>query len=72
MVTFAIRPPEMLRKAFLGQSAKELTERMSWRNLRSHLHLSHIPKRYELSIADVRLRDDVAPLILLSVFMKQT
>ena len=40
-----IRPPKMLSETFLGQGAEELAERMSWRNLRSHIHLSHIPKR---------------------------
>ena len=40
-----IRPPKMFRETFLGQGAEELPERMSWRNLRSHIHLSHIPKR---------------------------
>jgi hypothetical protein len=45
-------PPEMFRKTLLGQGAKQLTERMPWRNLRSHIPLSHIPKTYEFSIAD--------------------
>jgi hypothetical protein len=42
----------MFRETFLGQGAEQLTERMPWRNLRSHIHLSHIPKTYDLSIAD--------------------
>ena len=32
----------MLSETFLGQGAEELTERMSWRNLRSHIHLSQV------------------------------
>ena len=47
-----VGPPEMFREAFLGQGAEQLAERMPWWNLRSHIHLSHIPKTYELSIAD--------------------
>jgi hypothetical protein len=47
-----VGPPEMFRETFLGQGAEQLTERMPWRNLRSHIHLSSLPETYELSIAD--------------------
>jgi hypothetical protein len=47
-----VGPPEMFRETLLGQGAEQLTERMPWRNLRSHMHLSHILKTPELIIAD--------------------
>jgi hypothetical protein len=42
-----IGPPEMFGEAFFGQGAEELTERMSWRNLRSHIHLLHMLKTHD-------------------------
>jgi len=56
-----VGPPKMFRETLLGQGAEELPERMPWRNLRSHIHLSHIPKTREFSIADVLKRADVGP-----------
>jgi hypothetical protein len=54
-------PPEMFRETFLGQGAEQLTERMPWWNLRSHIHLSLIPKTPELIIADDGRRTDIGP-----------
>jgi hypothetical protein len=56
-----VGPPEMFRETFLGQGAEQLTKRMPWRNLRSHFHLSHLPKTREFSIADVGQRADIGP-----------
>src|SRR5262245_10288517 len=54
-------PSEMFRETFLGQGAEQLPEGMSWRDLRSHFHLSPL-NMCKLSIPDVGRSAVIGPM----------